>query len=202
MRYSFFGRTTLACFAIVATTIFSGCTRQTYTEPHLLIETSLGDVEVKLFDKQAPKTSAAFLNLVQKGVYDNTSFYRVLRDDGLEEAYNRGVAQGGVFEAKPELAETFPAIPFESTTQTGLSHTNGTLSMARNIPGAATSEFFICIGNQSLLDARNSGDSATAGYAAFGTVVTGMKVVRKIQSRELNGDRLVTPIKILKIKRL
>ena len=162
----------------------------------------MGDIEAEIFDKQAPKSAAAFLKNVDDGNYTNGSFYRVLKDEGMTEEYNRGIIQGGVFKAKPELAGKVEKVAHESPRTTGLTHSNGTLSLARTEPGTASSEFFICIGNQSQFDSSSVNTPDGLGYAAFGRVVTGMKVVRKIQSKDITGDQLVNQIKIIKIKRL
>ena len=73
-----------------------------------------------------------------------------------------------------------PPIPHETTQQTGLRHADGTLSMARNEPGTASSEFFICVGDQPELDFGGKRNPDGAGFAAFGKVLAGLDVVRKI----------------------
>ena len=87
-------------------------------------------------------------------------------------------------------AKLFPPIAHESTTQTGLSHQDGTISMARYAPGTATADFFICAGPAPYLDANPGAPGDNAGYAAFGQVVEGMDVVRAIMALPTNGVAL------------
>ncbi|MEZ5029525.1 MAG: peptidylprolyl isomerase [Ferruginibacter sp.] len=93
-------------------------------------------------------------------------------------------------------------IELESTKQTGLSHQSGTISLARTTPSSATTEFFICIGDQSPLDAGRRGTPDGLGFAAFGKVFSGMDVVRKIQAQKSSGDHFDEKIVINNITRL
>ncbi|MEO7266268.1 MAG: peptidylprolyl isomerase [Ferruginibacter sp.] len=177
------------------------CNQQKRTEPHVIINSQLGEIEIELYPAKAPKTVAAFLSNVDAGVYNNTSFYRVLKADEMPTDHNTGLIQGGVYKTNPGIEKT--AIPHESTTESGLSHTSGTISMARTEPGTATTEFFICIGDQSSLDAGASGTPDGQGFAAFGKVVKGMSIVRKIQQQSSHGDAfdeqiLISSIRLLK----
>ena len=99
--------------------------------------------------------------------------------------------------------DSLPPIPHESTAQTGILHKDGVTSMARYRPGTATSEFFICIGDQPSLDFAGTRNSDGYGFAAFGKVIYGMDVVRKIQKGETKGDfqLLIKPVKINQIYR-
>lgn len=110
--------------------------------------------------------------------------------------YNSGLIQGGVW---PNL-KAVAGIEHESTKQTGLSHTSGTLSMARTGVGTATTEFFICIGEQTGLDAGRSGTKDSLGFAAFGKVTKGMSIVRKIQATRSTGDQFDEKITIANIE--
>jgi peptidyl-prolyl cis-trans isomerase A (cyclophilin A) len=82
-----------------------------------------------------------------------------------------------------------PPIQQETTAQTGLKHLDGTISMARLEPGSATSEFFICVGDQPELDFGGKRYADGQGFAAFGRVTQGMEVVRAIQALPSGGDR-------------
>jgi peptidyl-prolyl cis-trans isomerase A (cyclophilin A) len=91
-------------------------------------------------------------------------------------------------------------IALEPTSQTGLHNVDGTIAMARTSdPNSATTEFFIDIGNDAFLDA---GGATGLGYAAFGKVIRGMDVVRKIQRANANGEMLNPPIRIVKASRV
>lgn len=177
---------------------FIACNRPKKGEPHVLINSQLGEIEIELYPSKAPKTVAAFLSNIDAGNYNNTSFYRVLKADEMPTDNNTGLIQGGVYKTNPGIEKT--PIQHESTTESGLSHTSGTISMARTEPGTATTEFFICIGDQTSLDAGGSGTPDGAGYAAFGKVVKGMSIVRKIQQQASHGDAFNEPILIKSIR--
>ena len=89
----------------------------------------------------------------------------------------------------------------ERTTETGVSHRDGTISMARDGPDTATSDFFICIGDQPELDFGGKRNPDGQGFAAFGRVVRGMDVVRQIQTARARGQLLTPPIEIVAIAR-
>jgi len=136
------------------------------------IETSLGTITTAIEVERAPITAANFLRYVDQKRYDGTFFYRadpVQKDFGLVQAGTRG-----------DPKRTLKPIPHEPTTKTGLSNTDGALSMARNAPGTATSDFFIIVGDMSGLDAKPGAPGDNQGFAVFGHVLDGMDVVRKI----------------------
>jgi peptidyl-prolyl cis-trans isomerase A (cyclophilin A) len=192
----------LKYFIVFACFIVIGCNQTSYKNPHVLIETQLGDIEVELFPDKAPKTVAAFLSYVDSGFYNKTSFYRVLKTEELPSATNTGIIQGGMWQTKPDKKITIPGIEHETTKQSGLTHESGTVSLARLAPGTANTEFFICIGDQTPLDAGRRGTEDGQGYAAFGKVFEGMPVVRKIQAQKSQGDKFDEAIVIKKITRL
>jgi peptidyl-prolyl cis-trans isomerase A (cyclophilin A) len=97
--------------------------------------------------------------------------------------------------------EAFPPIELERTTVTGLKHVDGTISMARGGPNSATSDVFICIGDQPSLDFGGARNADGQGFAAFGKVVGGMDIVRRIQASPANGQALSPPIRIVNIVR-
>ena len=100
------------------------------------------------------------------------------------------------------MIEKFPVIIHETTRQTGLKHLNGTISMARNEPGTASTEIFICINNQPELDFGGKRNPDGQGFAAFGQVTDGMDVVLKIQQEPNEGQYLSKPVKIYSVRRL
>lgn len=181
--------------------IFS-CNQPAYKNPHVLIETNLGDIEVELFPDQAPKTAAAFLSFVDSGFYNKTSFYRVLKTEELPIATNTGIIQGGMWQTNPAKKIMIPGIEHETTKTSGLTHQSGTISLARLAPGTANTEFFICIGDQSPLDFGRRGTEDGQGYAAFGEVFKGMTIVRNIQAQKSHGDKFDEKIVINRITRL
>ena len=170
-----------------------------HKNPHIQITTNFGPIEAELFADKAPKTVAAFLSYIDSGLYKNSSFYRVLIEEAASSSDNSGLIQGGIWQSDNKKAVSIPGIPHESPRQTGLSHTTGTLSLARTTAGSANTEFFICIGDKTEFDTSNADG---LGFAAFGRVVSGMKIVRDIQNQPANGESFVKPIVILDIKRL
>ncbi|MEQ8433340.1 MAG: peptidylprolyl isomerase [Oceanicaulis sp.] len=144
-----------------------------------VIVTSLGDITVELAESAAPVSSANFLAHAEAGHYDGGGFYRSVRDDNEREGVEpMNLIQGGhSFDGLPGA----DGVAHESTEMTGLSHVRGAISMARNEPGTATTEFFIMVADYPGLDSgpgtRNPDE---AGYAVFGQVVDGMDVVEAI----------------------
>jgi peptidyl-prolyl cis-trans isomerase A (cyclophilin A) len=170
--------------------------------PHIQITTNFGNIEAELYPDKAPVTVAAFLSYVDSGLYKNSSFYRVLLVESMASDYNTGLIQGGIWQSNNKKAVSLPGIVHESPRQTGLSHTSGTLSLARSTPGTANSEFFICIGDQTGYDSSRNFNPDGLGFAAFGRVLSGMEIVRKIQSQPANGQSFTRPITIMNIERL
>lgn len=166
----------------------------------VIISTEFGDIEAALDSARAPITVGNFLKYVDAGLYADGVFHRTVTPDNQPNQTARiEVIQGGI---NPALVDKgFPAIPLERTTKTGLSHKNGTISMARREPDTATSDFFICIDDQPSLDFGAKRNPDGQGFAAFGMVVKGMDIVKKIQAAPANGQKLTPPIKILKIVR-
>lgn len=104
------------------------------------------------------------------------------------------VIQGGIFDDK--LIDQIPPISHETTEMTGIKHKDGTLSMARYTPGTASTEFFICVGDQPELDFGGKRNPDGQGFAAFGKVVSGMDVVQKIQQGKDTTQYLIDPVEI------
>jgi peptidyl-prolyl cis-trans isomerase A (cyclophilin A) len=176
------------------------CNYPAYKEPHIVIETTLGDIEVELYPAKAPKTVAAFLSYTDSGYFKNSAFYRVLNTVDMS-GNGYGIIQGGISQTNEKMYDNIPGIIHESTKQTGLSHTNGTISLARTTPGTASTEFFICIGDQTQFD-EGGGAGDNKGFAAFGKVFNGMDIVRKIQAEPSHGEAFNESVKIKNIKRL
>ncbi len=162
------------------------------------ISTSLGSIIIELYPEKAPKTVANFLKYVDNQWYDSSYFFRVCTPENeLHRKFSIEVIQGG------DLPETkrFSPIDIETTKETGLTHLNGTISMARDTPNSAQSDFFICINPQPELDYGGKRNPDGYGFAAFGKVVEGMDAVTNIQKGENKGQILVEPIMIKYIKR-
>lgn len=146
------------------------------------METDVGPIVLELYANKAPGTVANFLRYVDDKRYDGATFYRVVRGDNqANNSIKIEVIQGGI---GSDSARAFPPIAQETTQQTGLKHLDGTLSLARGTPSSGASEFFICINDQPELDFGGKRNPDGQGFAAFGRVVAGMDLVRKIQQGE------------------
>jgi peptidyl-prolyl cis-trans isomerase A (cyclophilin A) len=171
--------------------------------PHILMKTDMGNIEVELFIREAPVTAGNFLHHIEMGTYATNAcvFYRVVRPDNQPRSTTKiEVIQGGLYD--DAIVDAIVPIEHETTQATGIKHTDGVLSMARNQPGTASTEFFICIGDQPGLDYRGSRNSDGQGFAAFGKVTKGMDVVKRIQIQPDSGQYLIKQIKIITIKRI
>jgi peptidyl-prolyl cis-trans isomerase A (cyclophilin A) len=163
--------------------------------PNVNMETPFGNIVCEIDTVHAPLTALNFLKHIDNGTFENAMIYRVVRPDNQPNSKAKiEVIQGGLYDDK--LIEKYPPIIHETTQQTGLRHTNGALSMARNEPGTASTEFFICIGDQPSLDFGGNRNPDGQGFAAFGRVIKGMDVVRKIQQLKDTSQYLVEPVKI------
>ena len=167
--------------------------------PRVIIKTEMGDIEAEVDTIHAPITAENFLRYVDLGFYRFGRFHRTVRADNQPtDKVKIEVVQAGLDSLR---VKDFPPIKLERTKVTGLRHKDGTLSMARDGPDTATSDFFICIGDQPSLDFGGKRNPDGQGFAAFGRVMLGMDVVRKIQSAPSQGQRLLPPVAILGIAR-
>ncbi len=164
--------------------------------PQVKIITELGDITLEIYQKAAPITAKNFLKYVELGLFDNNRFFRtVTMDNQPKDKIKIEVVQAiGVPSEKH-----FPAIVHETTKQTGILHKDGAISMARAKPGTASSSFFICVGDQPQLDFGGMRNPDGQGFAAFGKVIQGMAVVRKILKSPCKGQQLTPAIKIRRV---
>jgi len=187
----------IALFILVL--VVTSCTKT--NNPKILMQTEFGNITIELYAEKAPITVANFLKYIDENRLKDATFYRtVTMDNQPDNDIKIEVIQGGLFEDEhPDMHAT---IEHESTKQTGILHKDGTISMARNEPGSATSEFFICIGDQPSLDFGGMRNPDGQGFAAFGRVIKGMEVVRTIQSLPAKNQYLEPKIKITQIERI
>jgi peptidyl-prolyl cis-trans isomerase B (cyclophilin B) len=135
------------------------------------VKTSLGDIKLKLFSKEAPETVANFLKYVDDCHYNNTLFHRVI---------SNFMIQGGGFDENFKQKPTKPPVKNEAMNQ--ISNKRGTIAMARtNIVDSATSQFFINVVDNNFLDFR-APTPQHFGYCVFAEVIDGMDVVDKIKA--------------------
>lgn len=170
-------------------------------EVRVAVETSQGRFVLALDAGRAPVTTSNFLKYVEGKKLDGILFYRTVKV-----APNFGFVQFGV---QNDPKRVLQPIKHEPTTQTGLRHLNGTISMARNAPGTATGDFTISVGDQPSLDADPSKPGDNQGYAAFGHVVEGMDVIGRILDAPTDptrgpfkGEMIAVPVKVLNARRL
>lgn len=165
------------------------------------METSMGNITVALDAKHAPKTVENFMKYVDDGRFENTRFYRASR---AKSDPKRGFIQGGI---DTDFRRTLlPLVPLEPTSQTGLKHVDGTISMARHEePNSGSGNFSIFVGAAPAMDAA----PGRPGYAAFGHVVAGMEVVKKIMALPtccgkgpMFGQMIKADVRILRMVRL
>lgn len=164
------------------------------------VETSEGSIVLELEKSRAPITTANFQRYVDEKRLDGTVFYRTVR---VTPTF--GFVQFGVQNAPKRV---LPPIEHEPTTQTGVRHVDGAISIARLAPGTAQGDFTISVGAQPSLDADPSREGDNLGYAAFGRVVEGMEVVHRIlnapvsEGGHFKGEMIADPVRILSARRI
>ena len=174
------------------------------TVPVVTIETSVGSIDVEIDAARAPITAANFLKYVDARMYDGGRFHRAVRlDNQVRKDVMIQVIQGGRAPEQARAMKGFGPIPLERTSITTLKHVDGAISMARgNAADSASSDFFLCVGDNPSLDFGGARNPDGLGFAAFGRVVRGMDVVRKIQSGATNDrEQLIEPITIVRAYR-
>ena len=163
--------------------------------------TEQGPVVIAVHSGKAPVTAANFLKYVDQKRLDGTAFYRGVG------AADYGFVQGG---AQNDPKRILPPIAHEPTTQTGLVHDEGALSMARYAPGSATGDFFVVLGRMPSMDAHPDASGDNQGFAVFAHVVEGLDVIKEILIAPksptkgegvMKGQMLETPVKILSVRR-
>ena len=170
---------------LVSLFLFISFATQAANQPVVVIETTQGTIEIKLFQDKAPKTVENFLQYVKDGFYNDTIFHRVM--DGF-------MIQGGGYTTSLKKKDTRDAIQNEANN--GIQNTVGTIAMARtNDPHSATAQFFINVADNSSLN-HSSPTPYGWGYAVFGQVAKGMTVVNKIKKAQtrVNGPFRNLPV--------
>ena len=197
------GRSRLSLVAAAAL-LLSAAQVSAQAGPRVRITTDAGTIVVVLEPAKAPITVANFLRYVDEHRYDGGAFYRaVTLRNQLPSAQQPQieVIQGGI---DVDTLKRLQSIPHETNDRSGIRHTDGVISMARGAPGSASSEFFIVIGEQPALDFGGKRNPDGQGFAAFGRVIKGMNVVRRIQqmpSASQPPQRMTNPVRIRKVVR-
>jgi peptidyl-prolyl cis-trans isomerase A (cyclophilin A) len=173
----------------------------------VLINTTMGVILVELERAKAPITTANFLRYVDQKRFDGTVFYRAMKLGVDEAGQPQGLIQGGT---QNDPKRILKPIAHEPTDRTGVKHVAGAISMARWDPGTATGDFSVLLSPMPGLDANPGGSGDTAGYAAFGRVIEGMDVVRRIHGAPISptlgegfmkGQMLAQPVRIVTARR-
>lgn len=197
----------------VALCFGAGATAQTPAPPaawtpspdavRVVFRTSAGDITMAIETRRAPITAANFLRYVDARRFDGQEFYRAMPGN----APATGLIQGGVRDSRL----LYPPIAHESSTQTGLTHVDGAMSVPRLGLGTGRADFTIMVGAQHYLDAGPGSAGDGQGYAVFGRVVEGMDVVRRILASPtsptegqgaLRGQMLMPRIRIVSARRV
>ena len=174
-------------------------------KPRVAMKTGQGLIVLELEPVKAPITTANFLRYAAAGHPVGATIFRATRTEGAE---TTGFIEGRI---QNDPAKLLPPIKHESTLQTGLSHQDGTISMARGALGTARVDFFVCVGPAPYFDADPKAPGDNQGYAAFGQVVEGMDIVRailalptpgKAKNPAMVGQILDPPVPILGLKKL
>ena len=177
---------------------------RTPSEIRVVFVTSLGDIEIAVDAGRAPISAKNFLKYVDGGFYDGGQFHRTVTLDPDNQPDNEVEVKIEVIQASMNTereAEEFAPIELERTSETGLLHKDGAVSMARLGPDTATHHIFICVGDQPSLDFGGERNPDGQGFAAFGKVVRGMDVVRAIHVQPNEAQTLTPPVKILRARR-
>lgn len=176
-------------------------------EVRVVLETTAGEIEIVADTARAPLSAGDFLRYVDRGLYDGAAFYRVVRADNDHGDPRIEVVQGGLTDESKGL----PPVAHETTKATGITHRDGTVSLARGASGTGGgAAFFICVGDQPALDFGGLRNPDGLGFAAFGHVTRGMDVVRRIQAMKsdapsdspyMSGQLLAEPVVIRHARR-
>jgi peptidyl-prolyl cis-trans isomerase A (cyclophilin A) len=172
----------------------------------VVIDTGLGPIGVLLELGRAPISAGDFLKYVDRGLYAGGAFYRTVRPDDDTSPIKIEVVQGGLTDDSKYL----DPITHEPTSRTGLRHRNGTISIARDAVGTGTAgAFFVCVGDQPELDFGGRRNPDGQGFAAFGHVTNGMRLIREIWSSKTQGppgssvgELIASPVQILGARRV
>lgn len=194
-------------FALILAALLLPAAVSAQATTNVVITTERGEIVVALETERAPVSSANFLRYADEERFDGTVFYRVMKLDWGEQP--NGLIQGGT-QWDPE--RILPPIAHEPTSETGVKHLAGAISMARLEPGTATGDFSILVSPQPGLDADPAAEDPElrAGYAAFGRVIEGMDVVRAIFAAPVDPDKgegwmkgqmIAEPVRIVSVRR-
>jgi peptidyl-prolyl cis-trans isomerase A (cyclophilin A) len=185
--------------------LLSACHLRSHSEqpalPRVELRTDAGDIVLEVDTLRAKISALNFLRYVDSGLYNGGQFHRAVTAQNQPGAqFPIEIIQASIDSSRS--GQSFGTIPLETTNQTGLHHFSGCLSFARAAQGQASSDFFICVSDQPDLDFGGRWNPDGQGFAAFGKVLQGMDVVRRIHRSPTDGQRLNPTVRILQARRL
>jgi len=186
---------------VLAGLIATGCatTPREAGHPRVALDTSAGRIVLSLDPEAAPVTTCNFIGYVVFGDYAGGSFFRSVVSETDANPSPIDVIQAATPRGSDD--DSRPPIVLERTRDTGLRHVEGAVSMARDGPDTATSSFFIVTRDTPNLDFGGGRNPDGQGFAAFGRVVKGMDVVRRIHGSPADGQTLTPPVRIQRVIR-
>ena len=168
--------------SLLLLTALAACGSKIDNSPNVILETSLGAIEIEVYPEKAPLSAGDFLNYVDRKYYHGQGFYRVVRADNDPRQMGMSLIQGG----RLNIESVGAPIAHETTKMTGLRNKAGSVAIAREEPGTGSAAFFfINIDDNNFLNEGGERNPDGQGYAVFGQVVSGMDVVKKIQARDV-----------------
>ena len=168
--------------SLLLLTALAACGSKIDNSPNVILETSLGAIEIEVYPEKAPLSAGDFLNYVDRKYYHGQGFYRVVRADNDPRQMGMSLIQGG----RLNIESIGAPIAHETTKMTGLRNNAGSVAIAREEPGTGSAAFFfINIDDNNFLDEGGERNPDGQGYAVFGKVVAGMDVVKKIQALDV-----------------
>ena len=168
--------------SLLLLTALAACGSKIDNSPNVILETSLGAIEIEVYPEKAPLSAGDFLNYVDRKYYHGQGFYRVVRADNDPRQMGMSLIQGG----RLNIESVGAPIAHETTKMTGLRNNAGSVAIAREEPGTGSAAFFfINIDDNNFLDEGGERNPDGQGYAVFGKVVAGMDVVKKIQALDV-----------------
>ena len=160
----------------------TACGSKVDKSPNVILETSLGAIEIEVYPEKAPLSAGDFLNYVDRKYYHGQGFYRVVRADNDPRQMGMSLIQGG----RLNIESVGAPIAHETTKMTGLRNKAGSVAIGREEPGTGSAAFFfINIDDNNFLNEGGERNPDGQGYAVFGQVVSGMEVIKKIQARDV-----------------
>lgn len=188
---------TRARFAAVLSALMAGAAWPAMAQqdqPQVVLHTGLGDITLRLDAEHAPATTCNFLRYVQQGRYAGGSFFRTVVAGTNDNPNPIDVIQAATTAGSDDPG--LGPITLERTRDTGLRHSAGAVSMARDGPDTATSSFFVVVEDTPAPDFGGGRSPDGQGFAAFGAVTSGMEIVQAIQSAPAEDEQLVEPVVI------